>query len=138
MTDWLAASVAKISPTAKLSPKEAHTRAVENLSRSSRAAQLRCAFTKDRSRNHSYFSPTTGSQQPVSRCRIFARSPRRILARKLCVCLPQRDSMLLFPSVDKAFRAEMVSVIRKNEADARKPLSVWLLFQTRPNWTSRV
>lgn len=49
-----------------------------------------------------------------------------------CICLPQRDSMLLFPTADEAFRTQMMSVIRKNEGDARKPLSFGL-FQLDTN-----
>jgi hypothetical protein len=31
--------------------------------------------------------------------------------------------MLLFPTADESFRVQMMAVIRKNEGDARKPLS---------------
>lgn len=45
---------------------------------------------------------------------------------RYCICLPQRDAMLIFPSADESFRSEMMAMIHQNEADARKPLSFGL------------
>jgi hypothetical protein len=46
----------------------------------------------------------------------------------LCVSIPHRDVMLVFPKGDRAFRDEMRLMIRRKEADTEKTLT-WKLFE---------
>jgi hypothetical protein len=131
--DGLAGSVrGEDLATAKLSPKEAHARAVENLVALVKSGAITMRLYKGpQQKPFILFTDHWLAAACVTLPDLRTLATKNLGTESFCVCLPQRDSMLLFPSVDKAFRAEMVSVIRKNEADARKPLSFGL-FQLDP------
>lgn len=49
---------------------------------------------------------------------------------ELCVSIPHREAMLIFPKGDKAYRDLMRRMIREKESDGRKPLSFELFTLT--------
>lgn len=51
-------------------------------------------------------------------------------AKELCVSIPHREAMLIFPKGDKAYRDTMRQMIREKESDGRKPLSFELFTLT--------
>lgn len=50
---------------------------------------------------------------------------------ELCACVPQRDSLVILPKRDLAYRAMLVGKLREIEADAARPLSFGL-FEVTP------
>ena len=113
--------------SAGLSTKEAHARAVENLVAlvKSGAVTMR-RFKGPQQKPFIVFTDHWLAAACVTLPDLRTLAIKNLGTEDVCVCLPQRDSMLLFPKADKAFRTELMSVIRKNEADARKPLSFGL------------
>lgn len=51
-------------------------------------------------------------------------------AEELCVSIPHREAMLIFPKGDKAYRDTMRRMIREKESDGPKPLSFELFTLT--------
>jgi hypothetical protein len=50
---------------------------------------------------------------------------------ELCVSIPHRESLLVFPRGTRAQRDQMRDIIRRNEGDASKPIT-WELFTLTP------
>jgi hypothetical protein len=112
---------------AGLTPQPAHARALENLVALVKSGAIpirRCNGPQDKP----FLMFTEHSLSPS--CMLLpglrALATKHLGTDRFCVCLPHRDSMILFPTADEAFRAEMMSVIRQAQADARGPLSFGL------------
>lgn len=118
---------------AKLTPKEAHARAVENLVILVKSGAITMRLFKGpQEKPFIIFTDHWLAAACVLLPDLRTLATKNLGTERFCICLPQRDSMLLFPSADEAFRTEMMSIIRKNETDARKPLSFGL-FQLDAN-----
>ncbi len=112
---------------AKLTPEQAPARARENLATlvESGAVTIR-RFNGPQGKPFIIFTDHWLAASCVLLPDLRTLAAKNLGTEDFCVCLPQRDSMLLFPVANEAFRHEMMSVIRKNEADARKLLSFGL------------
>jgi len=109
---------------ANLTPKQAHARAVENLVALVKTGAITLKrFDGPQGKPFIIFTDHWLSASSVLLPDLRALAVKHLNTDSICVCLPQRDSMLLFPMADESFRTEMMAVIRKNEADARKPLT---------------
>ena len=119
--------------TAKLTPKQAHARATDNLAKlvESGAVTIR-RFDGPQGKPFIIFTDHWLSAACALLPDLRTLTTKNLSTDSFCICLPQRDSMLLFPTADQSFRTEMMAVIRKNEAEARKPLSFGL-FQLDAN-----
>lgn len=53
---------------------------------------------------------------------------KHLSAEDVCVSIPHREALLIFPKGDKAHREGMLKLIRKNESEGRKPLT-FALFE---------
>ena len=51
--------------------------------------------------------------------------------KELCACVPQRDSLVIFPKRDRAYRGMLVAKLHRIEADASFPLG-FELFELAP------
>jgi hypothetical protein len=58
---------------------------------------------------------------------LYAFASRALKADAVCVSVPHREAMLVFPVGTREQRDQMRAIIRENEADAPKPLT-WELF----------
>lgn len=58
---------------------------------------------------------------------LYKFASKQLNTDSVCVSIPQREAMLLFPVGTKEQRTQMRSLIRENEQDARK-LVTWELF----------
>lgn len=113
--------------TANITPKQAHARASENLATlvKSGAVTIR-RFDGPQGKPFIIFTHHWLSAACALLPDLRALATKNLGTESFCICLPQRDSMLLFPTGEKSFRSEIMAVIHKNEADARKPLSFGL------------
>jgi len=110
-----------------LSPRQAHTQAKENLVKLVKSGVVTMRkFDSSQGKPFIIFTDHWLSASCVLLPDIHALATRHLGTDEICVCIPQRDSMLLFPKTDRTFRNEMMQVIRKNESDAGKPLSFGL------------
>jgi hypothetical protein len=51
---------------------------------------------------------------------------------EICVCIPHREALLMFPKGDKEYRDAMRKMIKEHESDGRKPLT-FELFELTSN-----
>lgn len=112
---------------AKLTPKQAHARAIENLATlvESGAVTIR-RFNGPQGKPFIIFTDHWLSAACVLLPDLRILATKNLETDTFCICLPQRDSMLIFPAADPSYRTEIMAVVRKNEADAQKPLSFGL------------
>lgn len=55
---------------------------------------------------------------------------KNVGSEEVCVCIPHREALLMFPKGDKAYRDAMRTMIRERENDGRKPLAFELFELT--------
>ena len=48
---------------------------------------------------------------------------KNVGSAEICVCIPHREALLMFPKGDKAYRGVMLKMIKERESDGRKPLT---------------
>jgi hypothetical protein len=48
---------------------------------------------------------------------------RNLGSKEVCVCIPHREALLLFPKGDREYREVMLKMIRQRESDGEKPLT---------------
>jgi uncharacterized protein YtpQ (UPF0354 family) len=53
-------------------------------------------------------------------------APKNLGSDEVCISIPNRDALLIFPKSDETYRDEMLAVIRKNESDNPKLLTFGL------------
>lgn len=112
---------------ANLTPGQAHACAIENLvERVKSGAITMQRFNGPQGKPFMIFTNHWLSASCVLLPKLRSVATKNLGTYDFCICLPQRDSMLLFPTADEAFRTEMMGAIRKNEAGALKPLSFGL------------
>jgi hypothetical protein len=111
-----------------LSAAAVHQRAIENLGALARGQDIQ------KSMHHGPggvpFILWSGHWLTASCIRLpglHAFASKALKTDSICVSVPQREAMLLFPQGDREHHDQMRSLIRKNEEDARK-LVTWELF----------
>ena len=55
--------------------------------------------------------------------RLCQMGVKNLGSEELCVCIPHREALLMFPMGDKLYRDAMRKMIKQNESDGRKPLT---------------
>jgi hypothetical protein len=55
---------------------------------------------------------------------------KNVGSAEVCVCIPHREALLMFPKGDKEYRAAMRKMIEEHESDGRKPLTFELFELT--------
>lgn len=48
---------------------------------------------------------------------------RNVRSEAICICIPHREALLMFPKGDKGYRDAMQTMIKERESDGRKPLT---------------
>lgn len=48
---------------------------------------------------------------------------KNVGTEEICICVPHREALLMFPKGDKEYRSVMLKMIRERESDGRKPLT---------------
>jgi hypothetical protein len=114
---------------AKLTPAAAHQQALDNLER----LALRSDIQKSKHQGPTgvpfiLWSGHWLTASCVRLPRLHAFAGKFLNTDSVCVSIPQREAMLLFPPSTKEQREEMRALIRKNEEGARK-LVTWELFE---------
>ncbi|MBI4749953.1 MAG: hypothetical protein HY774_15815 [Acidobacteria bacterium] len=51
---------------------------------------------------------------------------------ELCACIPQRETMVIFPKRDRTYRESLVAKLKEIEGDARRPIT-FELFELTPD-----
>ncbi|MDB5307619.1 MAG: hypothetical protein JWO38_1821 [Gemmataceae bacterium] len=119
---------------AGLTPEEAHRIALDNL--------LRFADTDERLSIQMLGRPGEGvnfllySDHPrASACLrlpdLYEQARELLETDELCACVPQRESLVVLPKRDRAYREMLVAKLREIEADAHGPIS-FQLFDLSP------
>lgn len=63
---------------------------------------------------------------------LYQQASQLLQAQELCACAPQRESLVVFPKRDRAYRQMIVDRLREIEAEARRPIS-FELFELTPD-----
>jgi hypothetical protein len=112
---------------AGLTSAVAHERAIENLGVLAEGPAIRRSM--HRGPNGMPFILWSGHWLSASCIRLpglYRFGSKYLKEQTFCVSVPQREAMLLFPVGTRADRDAMRSMIRENESDARKPVTLEL------------
>jgi hypothetical protein len=114
---------------ARLTPEQAHTQALENLGKVVRSGAISMSrYNGPRGLPFVIFFDHWLSATVALLPDLYQMAAANLGAASICACLPHRDTLLLFPAADQAFRTEMLAVIKENESDGAKPLSFGLFL----------
>lgn len=113
---------------AKVTIAEAHRQALANLELLAKGDQIRKSL--HRGPDGLPFILWSGHWLAASCIRLpelYNFCSKQLQTENLCVSIPQRETMLVFPTSTRQQRDQMRAIIRQNESDARK-LVTWELF----------
>jgi len=118
-----------------LTAEEAHRIALENLERFATGEQEWGISAKMLGRPGDAVHFLLFSDHPrAAAClrlpHLYAQATHLLEADEICACVPQRESLVVFPKRDRAYREMVVSKIREIEADARRPITFELFELT--------
>ena len=54
---------------------------------------------------------------------LYEQASQLLQSAEVCACAPQRESLIVFPRRDRAYREMLVGKLREIEANARRPIS---------------
>jgi hypothetical protein len=114
---------------AKLTSAAVHERALDNLETLAQGAEIRKSMHQGPGGvPFVLWSGHWLTASCVRLPRLHTFAGKFLNTDSVCVSIPQREAMLLFPPSTKEQREEMRALIRKNEEGARK-LVTWELFE---------
>jgi hypothetical protein len=132
---------ATVSPetleAAGLTPEAAHAAALENLERfaSGEAAWGLSMKMIGRPGEPVKFLLISDHPRAAACLRLrylYDEASRLLESSEVCACAPQRESLVVLPRRDRAYREIIVGKLREIEADARRPIS-FELFELSPD-----
>jgi hypothetical protein len=127
---------ATVSPQALrdagLSAEEAHRAALENLERFAAGDEL---STKMLGRpgepvNFLLFAGHARAAACLRLPHLYEQARQLLETDEICACVPQRESLIILPKRDRAYREMLVGKLREIEANARRPISFELFELT--------
>jgi hypothetical protein len=116
----------------RVSPAEAHERALNNLSALAQGTGIQKSLFHGP--GGTQFVLWSGHWLTASCVRLpglYSFATKALKADTLCVSIPQREAMLLFPLGTREERDQMRALIQEQEAKARKHVT-WELFTLSP------
>ena len=119
---------------AGLSPEQAHRIALENLTRfadESPALTIQMLGSPGGPVNMLLYSDHARAAACLRLPDLYEDAREHLQADDLCACVPQRESLVIFPKRDRAYREMLVGKLREIEADAQRPIS-FALFELTP------
>jgi hypothetical protein len=127
---------ATVSPDALrdagLTAEEAHRVALENLERFAAGDQLSAKMLGRPGEpvNFLLFSGHPRAAACLRLPQLYEQARQLLGTDEICACVPQRESLIVLPKRDRAYRTMMVAKLREIEADARRPISFELFELT--------
>jgi hypothetical protein len=114
---------------ARLSPVQAHAQGSENLENLAKQPVFQTSLHRTKAQDLPFI--LWGGHWLAASCirlpRLFELASKHLNTNDICVSIPQREVMLLFPKADRSFRDAMKAMIHENEREERK-LITWELF----------
>jgi hypothetical protein len=117
----------------KLSPGEAHARALENLARLADEGAIAMRHYRSGPDGQPFilFGGHWAAAAAILLPRLRELAVRTLETDAVCASIPHRDAMLIFPTGTRSSRAAFIELIREQESDGAKPLTFGL-FELTP------
>ncbi len=116
----------------QLGAADARALALENLEKLAASGAVRQAMypSGPNKTPFIYFTDHWAASTCILLSKLYGMASKNLGAGELCVSIPHREAMLIFPKGDAIFRAALQKFVRENESDARKPLTFELFELT--------